>query len=87
MDLIACSHTGCSVHTDSGLFTVPELCLCIGANYLQVPRGREEGVQLIRRGLVQQRWQKHPEVQVQRPGASILYGSGVASERVMGAKQ
>lgn len=53
--------------------TVAHLSLGIGANDLQVPGGHEESLLLLRRGLVQERGQKHPQVQVQGYGAPTVY--------------
>lgn len=51
-----------------GWFTVTHLCLCVGANDLEVPGRREETVHLLWGGLVEQRGQEHPQMEVQGLG-------------------
>ena len=58
---------------------MPNLRLRVGADDLQVPGGHEEGVHLLRRGLVEQRGQEHPQVEVQGLGAPAVHAARAAA--------
>lgn len=60
---------------------MPNLRLRVGADDLQVPGGHEEGVHLLRRGLVEQRGQEHPQVEVQGLGAPAVHAARAAAGR------
>lgn len=48
----------------SVLFTVAHLSLSVGADDLEVPGGHEETVHLLWGGLVEQRGQEHPQMEI-----------------------